>query len=112
MTNVRASSPEASSIAAEVRVSCINKNDRVNPRHWIPATYPPEAVAARVQGVVIVELEIGMDGRVADTRIVRSVPLLDDAAKAAVRQWEFAPALARGVPVPDTQTIAMEFALR
>ena len=97
---------------ASVRVTCINKNDRVNPRQWTPATYPPEAVAASVQGVVIVELEIGMDGRVADARIVRSVPLLDEAATAAVRQWEFAPAIAHGVPAPDTQTIAMEFALR
>jgi TonB family protein len=102
---------EVVAMAIEVRVTCLNRNDRMNPRRWIPADYPPEAVAARVQGVVIVELAVGSDGKVANTRIVRSVPLLDAAARAAVAQWEFAPALAEGIPAPDTQTIAMQFEL-
>ena len=47
--------------------------------------YPPIAQAARVQGIVIIEATLGTDGRVVNARILRSVPLLDQAALEAVR---------------------------
>jgi protein TonB len=78
---------------------------RVNP------VYPPEAQAARVQGVVILEAVIGMDGRVDDARILRSIPLLDLAALDAVRQWEYTPTLLNGVPVPVIMTVTVQFTL-
>ena len=56
----------------------------------VPPVYPTVAQAARVQGVVILEAVIGPDGRVTDVKVLRSVALLDDAAIAAVRQWEYA----------------------
>ena len=58
--------------------------------------YPSEAFTKKVEGVVTVELLIDATGRVARVRVVRSVPLLDAAAVAAVRQWVFAPALRKG----------------
>ena len=94
-----------------VRVACLNKNDRINPRNWILPVYPPEAVASGVQDVVIVEYTVGTDGKVQDTRIIRSVPPLDDAAIAAVQRWEFAPTIALGIEVRDSQTVAMQFSL-
>jgi protein TonB len=97
---------------SEVYVTGINKNDRLNPKEWIPAAYPPEAMAARVEGVVILEFAIAEDGRVSDTRIVRSTPMLDDAAVAAVRQWEFSAARRFATVLRGTQTIAMRFSLR
>jgi protein TonB len=94
-----------------VRVACLNNNDRINPRKRTLPVYPPEALARRVQDVVIVEFTVEADGRVADARIVRSVPALDEAALAAVRRWEFTATDALGAAVRDTQTVAMDFAL-
>src|SRR5438552_912331 len=42
--------------------------------------YPAIAQSARIQGVVILEVTIAPDGAVADAKILRSIPLLDDAA--------------------------------
>jgi protein TonB len=82
------------------------KTKNVDPR------YPPVAQSARVSGVVILEAVIGLDGRVTDVKILRSVPLLDDAAIAAVRQWEYTPTLLNGVAVPVIMTVTVNFQLR
>jgi protein TonB len=74
--------------------------------------YPPVAEQARVQGVVIVEAVIGPDGRVASTRILRSIPLLDEAALDAVRQWEFTPTFIDGVAVNVIMTLTVNFTLQ
>ena len=73
--------------------------------------YPEIAQSARVQGVVICEAVIGPDGKVADVRILRSIPLLDQAAVDAVRQWEFTPTLLNGIPVPVIMTTTVNFTL-
>jgi protein TonB len=73
--------------------------------------YPPEAQAARIQGVVILEAVIGVDGRVTDARILRSIPALDQAAVDAVRQWQYTPTLMNGVPVPVIMTVTVQFTL-
>jgi TonB family protein len=78
---------------------------RVNP------PYPPEAQAAGVQGVVIMEATIGVDGKVTDVRVLRPIPLLDQAALEAVRQWEYEPTLVNGVAVPVVMTVTLNFAL-
>jgi protein TonB len=74
--------------------------------------YPPVAQAARVQGVVILEAVIGPDGRVTDVKVLRSVPLLDEAAIDAVRQWAYTPTLLNGVAVPVIMTVTVNFQLR
>lgn len=51
--------------------------------------YPPFAVRAQVQGVVILEAIVDGHGRVEDVRVLRSIPLLDKAAVAAVRRWRY-----------------------
>jgi periplasmic protein TonB len=96
----------------DVRIEFLNKNDRINPQTCILPEYPPRAVASGIEDVVIVEFTVGADGRPSDPRIVRSVPILDEAAIAAVEQWEFASDLALGVPVDDCQTVAVRFVLR
>jgi TonB family protein len=77
----------------------------------VSPVYPAAAVAARVQGIVIVEATIGVNGRVIETRVLRSIPLLDDAAVAAVGQWEYTPTLLNGVPVPVLLTVTVNFQL-
>lgn len=74
--------------------------------------YPPLAMAARVQGIVIIEATIGVDGRVVNARVLRSVQLLDQAALDAVRQWEYTPTTLNGVPVPVIMTVTVTFTLK
>jgi TonB family protein len=74
--------------------------------------YPAEAQASRVQGVVIIEAVIGEDGRIANARVLRAVPLLDAAALDAVRQWEYTPTLLNGVPVGVIMTVTVNFAVQ
>ena len=71
--------------------------------------YPPEARAAGVQGVVILELRIATDGTVADARVLRSIPLLDEAALQAARQWRFAPTAVNDEPVEVMMTVTINF---
>ena len=74
--------------------------------------YPPIAQTAGVQGLVIIEATIDADGRDTDTRVLRSIPLLDPAALAAVQQWRFAPTRLNGLPVPVVMTVTVQFSLR
>jgi protein TonB len=75
----------------------------------VAPVYPAIARSARVTGAVTVEATIGEDGKVADARVVKSVPLLDQAALDAVRQWEYRPTLLNGVPVPVVVTVVINF---
>jgi protein TonB len=78
----------------------------------IRPVYPPIAQSARVSGVVIIEATIGADGRVKDAKVLRSIPLLDQAALDAVKQWQFTPTLLNGVPVPVIMTVTVNFTLQ
>jgi protein TonB len=74
--------------------------------------YPPIAQSARVSGMVIIEATIGADGRVKDAKVLRSIPLLDQAALDAVKQWQFTPTLLNNVPVPVIMTVTVNFTLQ
>lgn len=77
----------------------------------VDPVYPAIAQAARVQGIVIIEATIGADGHIINARILRSVPLLDQAALDAVRQWQYTPTMLNGVPVPVIMTVTVTFTL-
>ena len=78
----------------------------------IKPVYPAIAQSARVQGVVIIEATIGPNGAVQEAKVLRSIPLLDQAALDAVRQWQFTPTLLNGVPVPVIMTVTVNFTLQ
>src|SRR5262249_25097918 len=78
----------------------------------VKPTYPAIAQSARVQGVVIIEATIGPNGQVQEAKVLRSIPLLDQAALDAVRQWVFTPTLLNGVPVPVIMTVTVNFTLQ
>jgi periplasmic protein TonB len=65
-----------------------------------------------VQGVVIMEATLGTDGKVTDVKVLRSIPLLDQAAIDAVRQWEYTPTLLNGVAVPVRMSVTVNFTLK
>lgn len=79
---------------------------------YVRPEYPPDAQAANVQGVVILEATIDIKGQVRDLRVLRSIPLLDQAAIDAVRQWEYTPTLLNGVAVPVIMTVTVNFTLQ
>jgi protein TonB len=73
--------------------------------------YPEVARQARVEGTVILEAVIDTSGRVTQLRVLRSVPLLDQAALEAVRQWRYTPSTYGGRPVSVLMTITVRFTL-
>jgi protein TonB len=75
-------------------------------------TYPPLAMQAKVQGVVIIEATIGKDGSVKEARLLRPVALLGDAALEAVRKWKYTPTLLNGYPVEVLMTVTVNFTLK
>jgi TonB family protein len=79
-------------------------------RHVNPV-YPPDARAAGVQGVVIIEAVIDTSGQVAATRVLRSIPGLDEAATLAVEQWRYSPTPINGVPSAMLMTVTVNFKL-
>jgi len=74
--------------------------------------YPPDAKEAKVQGVVILEVLIGTDGKVEQAKILRSIPMLNQAAIDAVRQWEFTPTSVNGEPKKVIMTVTVNFTLQ
>jgi protein TonB len=75
--------------------------------------YPAGALPLRAQGVVLIEATIGPDGRVQDARVLHSaVPLLDQAALDAVRQWAYEPSRLNGEVVSVIMTVVVNFALQ
>ena len=74
--------------------------------------YPLIAQAARVEGVVILEAVIDAEGSVTSVKVLRSIPLLDDAAVRAVRAWRFTAARLNGQAVPVVMTVTVNFMLQ
>jgi len=77
----------------------------------VAPVYPDIAKQARVQGVVILECTISPQGKVTDVKVLRGIPLLDQAATDAVKQWVYTPTLLNGVPVPVIMTVTVNFKL-
>jgi periplasmic protein TonB len=74
--------------------------------------YPEYARAARIEGTVVLEAILDRNGRVDQLRVVKSVPLLDQAALDAVRQWRYSPTVLNGQPVAVLMTVTINFTLQ
>lgn len=77
----------------------------------VPPVYPDLAREAGVDGMVLVQALVGKDGKVKDTRVVKSIAMLDAAAVAAVKQWVFKPALSNNKPVAVWVAVPVKFSL-
>jgi TonB family protein len=77
----------------------------------VKPTYPPEALAHGLRGIVILELVVSAQGKVESATIVRSVPGLDEAAIAAAQQWEYEPVKVGGKAVRVRVTVPVVFSL-
>jgi periplasmic protein TonB len=78
---------------------------------YIAPEYPKLAVQARLQGVVIIEATIDDKGRVVDAKVLRGLPMLDQAALDAVRQWVYTPTFLDGHPTPVLMVVTVNFML-
>jgi TonB family protein len=74
--------------------------------------YPPEAQERGQHGIVILELRIDTEGRVAEARVIRSIPPFDAPALAAAQKWEYEVTRVDGKPVEVLLTVPITFALR
>jgi len=74
--------------------------------------YTEEARKAKYQGVVVLWLIVGQDGRTKDIRISRSLGMgLDQKAVEAVKLWKFEPAKKDGSPVAVQMNVEVNFRL-
>jgi TonB family protein len=71
---------------------------------------PELALEAGITGTVIVRALVGPDGRVLDTAIERSIPMLNGAAENAVRRARFKPATSGGRAVASWVQVPVAFA--
>jgi protein TonB len=78
---------------------------------YVAPEYPRMALAARLEGVVILQAVIDESGAVSEVRVLRSRPHFDSAAMEAVSQWRFTPTLLNGRPVPVVMTVTVGFTL-
>jgi TonB family protein len=62
--------------------------------------------------VVILGVKTDEKGAVRDLIVLRSIPLLDQAAMDAVRQWSYEPKVIDGKAVPVVFTVTVRFELR
>ena len=97
---------------AKAKAAAVRVGGRIEPpikMNDVKPVYPAIAQNAGVTGAVIIEATVGADGRVIDAKVLRSIPLLDQAALDAVRQWEYKPTLLNGVAVPVIMTVTINF---
>jgi TonB family protein len=78
----------------------------------VQPVYPEVARQARVQGVVILSVKSDEEGKIVDAMVLRSIPLLDQAAIDAVKQWVYEPYVKDGKPVPIVFTVTVRFVLK
>ncbi len=73
--------------------------------------YPDEARQGKIEGLVLVEVTVGVTGRVVDAKVVRSdtIPALEEAALRAALLSIFRPALQDGVPVEARVVLPFRF---
>ncbi|HSY48749.1 MAG TPA: energy transducer TonB [Thermoanaerobaculia bacterium] len=96
-------------LSSDLRVSGDVKAPRLI--HRVEPVYPEEARKARITGVVIVKAVITREGKVKDAVVLKPVPMLNDAALAAVKQWTFEPGTLNGQPVDVVFDLAVNFSL-
>jgi periplasmic protein TonB len=74
--------------------------------------YPLLARQMKVQGAVILLVDIDKDGSIQALQILSGPAILADAAREAVKQWRFKPYLQNGVPIETQAKVTVDFTIR
>jgi periplasmic protein TonB len=105
--------PEVPSVPAQPAVRSAGTPRSPSVLSQVEPVYPPAARRDRIHGVVVVEVQLDRVGRIARLHIRKSIPLLDAAALAALRQWRFGPARNEyGTAIAATVVVPVRFVLR
>jgi len=97
---------------AKGAVRVIGEMKTPRPIEIVEPIYPKIARKALVRGTVVLSVRIDEEGRVENVMVLRSIPLLDQAAVDAVRQWKYEPFLIKGKPCRVVFTVRVQFNLR
>lgn len=77
----------------------------------VPPIYPKIASEAGVEGTVVLAVRTDEKGRVTEVKVLKSIPLLEQAAVDAVRQWIYEPFLSEGKATPVVFSVSIHFKL-
>ncbi len=87
--------------------------DGINPPKLIHSTdpqYTPQALAARIEGTLVLHAIVDVNGNVAYASVLSPLPAgLDERALAAIKHWKYAPAVMDGELIPALITIDVVF---
>ncbi len=78
----------------------------------VEPVYPELALKARVQGRIVLVINVDEEGNVTEAKVQSGHPILNDAAVTAVKQWKYRPTLLNGKPVPVIATVTVVFNLK
>jgi protein TonB len=98
----------ATNAGAQVRMSADTNHVLVHP---VQPSYPMLARQMKVQGAVVLQALIGVDGTIQDLKVLNGPAILATAAQEAVRQWRFKPYLQNGVPSETEAKITVNFTI-
>jgi protein TonB len=87
------------------------RRDEGRPIKKVDPVYPTLAVESRVQGVVILDVLVDAQGIPGPMKVLKTVPMLEDAATTAVRAWRWKPYVIEDQPVPFWVTVTVTFRL-
>ncbi len=79
--------------------------------HHADPVYPPIAKAARVQGTVVFQVQVGATGTIESMKVVSGPAMLQQAAIDCLKKWTYHPFQKDGAPVPASGPVAIEFSL-
>ena len=98
---------------SQVGASASTVSDSASNRliHKVEPQYPELARQRKIQGPVVLDVQVLGDGSVGDVQIVSGDPLLADSAVRAVQQWRYEPDSVNGQPVATQTRIAFKFTL-
>lgn len=100
-------------LALALPLGCRAECSAIGYQKMRPPVYPPEAVAAKAQGKVLLNVIVGVEGKPEDIGVEHSSgnDALDRAAADAVAEWRFSPQVCDGKPVKARAMIPLEFNL-
>jgi TonB family protein len=109
MMPVSAPQPQAATQQFSEPVAISEEAARALLVHTVNPVYPPEALAQKLHGAVVLQALVGRDGSVEDLKIVRGNFVLCRAAIAAVKQWRFQPYSQNGHAAATQTVITIDF---
>ena len=77
--------------------------------HRVDPVYPPEALAMKLEGEVVLAATITRTGQVRDLKVLKGIPILGRAAIAAVKQWHYQPYRLNDQPLESQTQITIRF---